>query len=143
MKKNRFILAGLLAPLYYFLALTLITHLSAIDVLGNSVILFFAVVYVMPVLPGAALFFVYKSNALKEFYRGVITSFLISFCLFSAYHFSAIDTAVYKCLSKNVEMGLGEGLVMAVFLLIYLASCAVGTLFAGIITAERQQRNNK
>ena len=97
----------------------------------------------MPVLPGAALFFVYKSNALKEFYRGVITSFLISFCLFSAYHFSALDTAVYKCLSKNVEMGLGEGLVMAVFLLIYLASCAVGTLFAGIITAERQQRNNK
>jgi len=95
----------------------------------------------LPALPGCALAFLLMRNSLKEFLKSWAVCFLVSAGLCLIWTVLKVDFMIYTFLTGFGEIGIGNGVLMAIMFLVYLLSCTAGCIIAAVISFYRQKKN--
>ena len=101
------------------------------------------VYYLLPALPGIALAFLLVCNTKSEFYIDLGISILSSLFTFLIYAFSGIDSMIYSKIMGYEEASLGEGILFVGTFFVYIISCAIGSVIAGIRTTYSQWKRER
>ena len=135
MKKN--ILTGICSLLFYYFVM----HLMLLcEYNENYAAIQNVMIYVLPALPGAVLAVLLIRNSLREFFRSWCVCLLSSVCLFLIWTGLRVDLTIYKGLTGFDEFSLGEGLLTALMLLSYTASCAIGCIIAAVMSFCKKKK---
>ncbi len=138
MKKSKDFLLGIFSLAFYYLALIL---MFVWEINDKYIIIQSILFYILPMLPGVALAILLKRNSLKEFFKSWSICFLASACMFLIWNDLGVSLAIHNCITGLEEFSLGDGILMVCTSFLYMVSCTVGCIVAGIISLYRQKKN--
>ncbi len=142
MKKN--ILIGIFSPLVNFLVCNILNYVILAGEYDEEYALFHnMLIIILPALPGISLIFLLIRSSMKEYFKSLSVCFGISFAVMIIYMFLGIDTMIHTAITGYEELSLGDGFLMAITLLSYLASCLFGTIVAGIVTYVKKRKTTR